>query len=363
MNKIHKAIDEIKLNENDKEKIYENIMDKYNEKKNTFSFTKILRYASIVVIVSIFSIGSVYVFSKIFNWDNNFLNFFYFSKEEAEINNFPVSVINKEIDIDDAVISIKQGTIFNNDTYLLLNVKFKKALSEQELDSWTLYHGIGLVIDNEINYGIIEVKDINKDKTEAIMVACINTDKSLKLNQEIEIRVQYDYNVILEDDGSGIGDFKKNKSIAWKVDILPITSEYNYVFNDKIYVKENNDIKIYPTNINITPIGVYLNINIETDIEDLSDDELVKFDKDVVINFSDGKEIKLNIIPADDSFVHGRNIIGEDKDKDGKDIKTVSLAWESLYSNNNYTKYKFNLLDVNNLKSITIGDKFIDLNK
>lgn len=363
MNKIHESIDKIKLNENDKERMYENIMNKYNEKKKIFNFNILLRYAAIVLIVSIFSIGSVYAFVKIFNWDNNFLNFFNFSKEEAETNNFPVSDINKEIEIDDAVINIKQATIFNNDTYLLLNVKFKKALTERELENWHMIHAIGLVIDNEFNGGFIEIKDVNQERTEAIMIVCINTDKPLKLNQEVDLRISYDYYEILEEDGSGMGDFKKNKSIAWKVDIKPTTSEYNYTFNDKIYVKENNDIKIYPTSIRITPIGIYLNINLETNIEDLSDDELVKFDKDIIVNFSDGKEIELNIIPEDDSFVHGRNIIGEDKDKDGKDIKTINLSWESIYTTNNYSKYKFNLLDVNNLKSITIGDKIIELNK
>ena len=338
-------------------------MNKYNEKKNIFSFNKLLRYASIILIVSIFSIGSVYALTKIFDWDNDLLKFFNFTKEETEINNFEVSNIEKTVEIDDCTIEVKQATVFNNDTYLLLNVKFKKALTTNELENWTMIHGIGLIIENKLNDGFIEITSINEEKTEAIMVVPINTDKHLKLNDDVKIKFSYDYYETSFDDGSSMGDFKQNKMLDWTVDINPLNKKIDYTFKDKIYLKDNELIKIYPTNISITPIGIYLKIRLDSSIEDLTDDKLVKFDKDIVINFNDGKQIKINSIIDEDTIVKGRNIIAYDKDENGNTFRFMNLSWESIYSRNNYSKYNLNLLDVKNIKNIIIGDKIIELEK
>lgn len=367
MNKIYKSIDSIKLNDTDKEKMYNNILKQANNKKSIFSFNKVLRFATIIISVCILGLGSVYAMVKIFNWDNKFLEYFGITQEEAEQHNLENSEINESIKINDMNIIIKQATIFNDTTYLLLDVKFdspKEILNVELNDSpLEILYGIQITKDNKEYFGNYRFIELNQDKTEGIIIAEIDTESQIKKGDKISIDFLYNtYEEGPDENGTYTKYYKDKKSIDWTIDINTNNNKIYHNFEEKIYVKNNNDIKIYPTDITITPIDITLDITLDTNLNEIPDEKL-KFDQTININFKDGKTIKLNSIEEDGTSAQGSNIIGEDTDKNGNRIKSMSLHWDNIFTTNSYSKYEFNIIDINNIKDIQIGDKIFEINQ
>ena len=80
MNKIKKEFEKVKLSENAKIELYNNILNK-TKKRNSF-IPKLINAFAIVVLIFIIGIGGVYAASRIFGFDFNFLNVFGYNEEE-----------------------------------------------------------------------------------------------------------------------------------------------------------------------------------------------------------------------------------------------------------------------------------------
>lgn len=365
MNKLYKSMDDIKLADDDKKRMYNNILEKSINNKKVFNFNLVLRFAAIVMLVGIFSAGSVYAMVKIFNWDNKFLGFFGMSQEETEKHSLENSEINKSIKIDDMNITIKQATVFDKTIYFLFDITFdnprEKLRVGDEDYSFDALCGIKIIKGSIEEPGNLYYVNVNDEKTNAVVVASFVLDDALKKGDNIKIGFLTNYIEETYADGSGYGYCQDEYSIDWTVDIDGNNKKLAYDFNGKTYVKNNDIIKIYPTRLTVTSIDVTLDLIIETDLS-LIDDEYLKFDNTININFNDGKVMELNSIPDDDTHVHGSNILGADIDDNGNEVKIMSLVWDNLLSSNGYIKSGFNIIDVDNIKNIQIGNNIFELN-
>lgn len=368
MNKIYKSIDNIKLSDKDKQKMYNNIMKQSNNKKNVFSFNKFLRFAAIVMTVCIFSAGSVYAMAKIFNWDNKFLSFLGINQEDAEKHNLENSEINKSIKINDMNITIKQATLFDKTMYLLLDVEFDNSKEILDIENKDyipeVLCGIKITNGNKQYYGSFQYVEVNEEKTNVIVVASIDVDNNIKKGDNIKIGFLTNYVEIENEDGSAVGYCKDEQSLDWTVDITGNNEKLVYEFEETYYLKNNDDIKTYPIKITITPIEIKLELALETDLElsDISDDNL-RFDEDININFNDGNTIKLNSIDESGKEAQGTGMLGYDENQENLNTKYMTLVWDNLFSFHNFSKLGVSIIDINNIKNIQIGDKTFELNK
>lgn len=366
MNKIYKSIDDIKLSDRDKKRMYNNIMEQSMSKKRSFGFKSVLRFVAIVMAICIFSFGSVYAMVKIFNWDSKFLEFFGINQEEVEKHNLENSEINKSIKIDDMNITIKQATMFDKTMYFLLDVTFDnpKEILDIENNNSTLDVLCGIKITKETveEYGNLHYVKLNDEKTNVIVVASIDLEETIKKGDNIKIGFLTNYIEETYDDGSGYGYCQDEYNVDWTVDIDGNNEKIVYDFNEKVYVKNDDIIKIYPTRLTITSIDVTLDLILETDLSSI-DDEYLRFDNAVNINFNVGKAITLNGVSDDDTYVHGSNIMGVNIDDNGNEVKGMSLVWDNLLNPNNYTKSGLAIIDIENIKNIQIGNNVFELNK
>lgn len=368
MNKIYKSIDNIKLNDTTKEKMYNNILKQANNKKSIFSFNKVLRFAAIVIAICIFSVGSVYAMAKIFNWDNKFLGFLGIDQEEAEKHNLENSEVNKSIKIDDMNITIKQVTLFDNTMYLLLDVKFdnpKEPLDiENKDDIPEVLCGIKITKLDKEYYGNFQYVEVNQEKTDVVVVASIDVENNIKKGDNIKIGFLTNYVETEKEDDSAIGYCKDEQSLDWTVDITGNNEKLVYEFEETYYLKNNDDIKTHPIKITITPIKIKLELAMETDLElsDISDDNL-RFDENINIKFNDGNTIKLNSIDENGKHAQGTGVLGYDESQENLNTKYMTVVWDNLFSFHNFSKLGVSIIDVNNIKNIQIGDKIFEITK
>lgn len=357
MNKIKQTIDDIKLNEQDKRKIFNNIVASKKEKTSIFNFKLVIRFATIVLAIGIFSYTSVYAAAKIFNWSNKFLNFLGISSEEAEVNNLKNSEIGKSLKIDNMNITVNQASIFGEYIYVYITYNFEKLTEETTLESLNEnFISLSLKANNEEFYGDHNFIELDKTTKQATAISYIHIEDKIKNGDPIELVFNTDYVEETFEDGSSIGMFTTENIIEWTAEILPNKEYIINDFNKEIYLKNNDDIKIQPSKLTITPIDIKLELNIYTDIE-YPEDKQLKFENTVDINFKDGTKIKLNSIYEDGKMVMGSSNWGGTDDNSTK--KTMILSYSNIYDSNFYTKYDLNFIKTDDIMNIQIGDTII----
>lgn len=366
MNKLYKSIDDIKLTDDDKKRMYNNIMEQSISKKSSFDFRIFLRYAAIVMLVGIFSVGSVYAMAKIFNWDDKFLGFFEISQEETEKYDLEISEINKSIKIGDMNIVIKQATMFDKKVYFLLDITFDNpketlAIGDRHFSFDAPICSIEITRGADADFGSLRYVYVNDEKTNAVAVAYIYVEDTVKKGDNIKIGFLTNYIEEKYEDGSSMGYCQDKQSVDWVVDIDGNNGKVVYEFEKKYYLKNNDVIKIYPMKITITPIDINLDLILNTDLEFTSDilDENLKFDEDIKIVFNDGTCFILNSIDENGKYAQGTELISYDI----KEEKHMSLVWDNMYSFYDFSNIGFSIIDVDNIKNIQIGNNIFELNK
>lgn len=366
MNKIYKSIDDIKLSDKDKKRIYDNILEQSNNRKSVFGFGSVFRFAIIMIAIGVFSVGSVYAMAKIFNWDDKFLDFFDFGQEEAQQYNLEISQINKSIQIDDMNVTIKQATIFDRTVYFLLDVKFDEPNElldiENNDDIPEVLCGIKLTKANDKYYGNFQYVKVNDEKTNVIVVASINVDENIEKGDDFSISILTDYIENINLDGSAVGECKNEHQVDWIVDTNSNNKKVVHNFDEKYYLKNNEDIKMYPTKMTISPIEIKLELMVETktELSELSEYNL-KFDDNIIVNFNDGGVIKLNSIDKNGKYAQGTDMWSYEEGVDDADAKHMTLVWDNLFSFHDFSNIEFSIIDVNNIKNIQIGDNVFEI--
>lgn len=322
-----------------------------------FNFKSVIRFATIILTIGIFSYTSVYAAVRIFNWDNNFLNFLGISTEEAETNNLKNSEVEKSIKVDNMNITVNQVSIFGKYIYIYLTYIFDDFKEEPNLESLN-ENLISLSIrsnDEEFfgSHNFIKLDKVNKQAT---AISYIHIENKIKNRDELELVFNTDYTEEFFEDGSSVGKFTTQSTVGWTAEILPNKKYVINDFNKEIYLKNNDIIKIQPIKLTITTIDIELEINLYTVLEDPEDEDL-KFDNTVNINFKDGSIIKLNSIYNDGKLVMGTSNWGFDDEEPNK--KTMILSYSNTYDSNFYSKYNLNFINVDDIVSIQVGNTII----
>ncbi len=345
-----------------KERIYNNIMNK--SYRINFSLKKAISMVAIIIAIIIFSVGTVYAASKIFNWDKEFLNFFGISSEDAEKINLKNNEVDLSVKVDNVDINIKEITVIEDKMYLLMDYKFDTKTDWLEVGSYPFEKMCFVSITKdgmEELFGNLDIIYVNDDKTAAVVVGKIYSEDKIKNNDKIKFNFETSYYFTADNPSDplsgGTGSCNDRTSLEWTVDIDMNTDKIAYEFDKDIYLKDTNELKILPKKVTINPIEIRLELNLYFDGDSLNYSNFdSKFDKTVDIIFKDGKAINLSNEYDDTTLVKGSNIIGEDTDKDGNKIRVMVLTYDNTFTVNNYSKYDFKLLDVKNISKIKVGD-------
>jgi len=367
-NKIYDAIDMIKLNEGDKERMYNNIIEKNKKGGRVSIFRKVAQMAAVAVFVFVVTIGSVYAMAKIFNWDSNLLEFFGINEKDVEKSGIDSTEVNESSTKDDMTVVVKQLVSINNVWYATMEINYAKPNNELNMmNTEKIFCNAWLVTDKseEFVWGFVEILSINEDKTKAIVVVRYEDEEIMKLidnNSTVKFQFAIGERVYTEN----VGVCPENHiEIEWFTkELVTNNSKFDYVF-DNIFVKDTKEVVIGVNTLKVTPVDIKLSLRLygleNREFVSLTDDEL-KFEKTVDIVFKDKTVIKLDGYYDDSSkLVQGSNRVGRENDTD--DYYVMELTYSNMLTQNPYSDVEFKLIDVDNIEKIVIGDMVFEVNK
>ena len=370
--KIYDSIDGIKVSERDKERFYNNIMEKEKETKtNGFGFRKFAKGMLIAVLIFTLTAGTVYAAAKIFNWDKELLDFFGISEKDVEDAGIEPTELTKTVKRDGMTIAINQLLSIDKTWYTMLEITYDKpnAALDKKDDNTLFCHAL---LETEqakkledMAWGYVEILSINEDKTKVKAVVYYLDDEVMPLIKDGDT-VKFRYSIgetiwTTEEDGSGVGVCPDNyMDIEWEVEnLVDNNSKYEHKF-ENIIVKKEGTLEIKPKSIKVTPVDIKLDLRIYGYNSDEFGDEQLTFDNTIDLVFKDGTVIKLNGFYGDESrLVHGSNFVGKENESD--DFHVMTLSYDNMATNNPYSEVDFKLIDVDSLEKLVIGDKTIEV--
>ena len=367
-NKIYDAIDMIKLNEGDKEKMYNNIIEKNKKVRSVSIFRKVASLVAVAMLVFVVTVGSVYAMAKIFNWDSELLEFFGINEKDVEKSGIDTTPINESSTKDDMTVVVKQLVSINNVWYANMEINYDKPNNKLNMmDAETVFCNAWLVTDKseESVWGSVEILSINEDKTKVVVVVRYEDEEVMKLlDNESTVEFHFAIGERVYTDNVGICP-ENHLEIEWHTEkLVTNNSKFDYVF-DNIFVKDTKEIKIGLNTLEVTPIDINLSLRLygleDREFVSLSDDE-IKFEKTVDLVFKDGTVIKLDSYYDDPSkLVQGSNRVGKENEND--DFYMMVLTYSNMMTQNPYSDVEFKLIDVDNLEKIIVGEMVFEVNK
>lgn len=325
MNKFKKTIDKIELDETEKRKILNNIL---NHKKKSFSFnTFVLKFATFVL-ASTLVIGSSYALVKYFKLDNKIKDLFDLNDKVA--NDIEGSDINISKKYEDLTINILQTITSENNLYIRLDLIGK--------------NGKKYISNKLLNENFINEDDIERTEYDDGMIEYFFNNQSyesvgMTLLDEKENITSY----LLE--------FSFVKSFNGGIYALRIYTENDKAYDITFNIEKNNS-KTIKKEISKT---IYNKNNLKLKTNYIS------------INYNN---VTLNYNVNDENIFSNLEAYGEQfescklKYKDNKIENLVLIINKSQNNDGSYNSifgYKNNFIDLDNVKSIIINNTEFEL--
>lgn len=324
MNKFKEAINKIEINEWDRKRMLNNILNnqKIEKKFNYNSF--IMKFALFLLIFVLFS-GTCYAVVKIFNFDEKFKAWYGITDEELDNYGVSGNDINIIKDFDDATITINQSILDEKEVYLMVEIKGKKEpiylgdayLAKVEKTDESIFDNEQNIYD-DIDYCISKVifgctsrglSRINEEKNTNGYAISFSVDGKLENSQPVILR-------LISDEKIYDISFTLNKN-----DIKTKIIEVNEI------VYNENEIEARIKEIHLTPFRVVVYLEYNKDVELLTDDEreLIThtiFDsyESTYVVYKDGTKEELTLFGP--TLVVADGVYGESEAK-VKDIETI----------------------------------------
>lgn len=294
MSKFKNSIDKISLDENDKRRILNNILN-HKEEKRSFSFNRFALAACTFIIAFSLTIGTGYAFVKYFNLDTKFKEMFNIDDEVAE--KIDGNEINVKKEFENMTINILQSIVTENTIYIRLDIEGKKEL--QYLQAGLLSYGNkfdeSIINITKYDDGSIEFNTNEKAPYESHGMSLID-DGEYNNTLKNSYLLSFDYPNL-----NNLGDmtlrlyFDENlyHDISFKID-------KNNIHQKKIKINKNIQSKnnlIMKTNfISISTYSIIINYNVN-DFSILSNfEEYGEQFTNITLNYKDGTSEQLYII-------------------------------------------------------------------
>lgn len=316
MDKFKEKMEEIEMNQFDKERILNNITeyaDKKSKRRSVLTFKKLtVRFAAFIM--SIIAVAStVYATIKIFNIDEKLSAFFGKNSDELKEIGISASDVSKTYETEDAIITVNQTVIDEKEIYISLDIDGKKEpIYIEEIktsDEQNIFgaYSVGFQLieeyDNHVSYvlnssinGVIE----NDTVITATLYMSNNTSANIKFN--------------VSKNDMKVKEIKTNAII------------YN-----------NENIIATVTAIRITPLHIIFDIEYNVDLNTLDENTIMKL-REEIYDYSDYRETYFTL-------TNGR-------------VQPIALWCNSVETMlSPYTAYAQDLqiINIEELKSVTIN--------
>ena len=257
MNKIKKEYNNIKLSENEKNELFNSIINK--TKKRYGFMPKLINAFAIIVLIFIIGISGVYAASRIFGFDFNFLNVFGYNEEELEEKGIESEIVDLSVMDGDKKIEITNIIFDGNKIDLFIDLTNING-------SW-----FGLLKDGKSIVKSSVVTNLSKlengtKKGENIESIMINFEVDRELNNGDIVTLVYKgsplTNSYKEYDKNLMVDIKLNGTITKKLHIETTGAKFE---------KDKKEYNIY--DVKVSPMSVTVSFECSSDFYDFEFDE------------------------------------------------------------------------------------------
>lgn len=325
MNKIDEIIgikeednlldNETPLNIDEKQRILKMTMEKMNPNKTkTFSKKKLL----VGILVATMMVGTVAMANEYFelNLDNSLSDYLGINKHNEQLNGAGVS-INKSVTDNNLKLNIRETLGDKHSLYILIDVETPKDIIIPEYACFEQMD-INLKKSASAGWGISDLEDNNHSDNKKSYIISYSTEGKLKGNN---VTLDFkDFGYYSEQGDKFIPLVNGNWKISWELDYIDVSKEITV--NRFVSGKDN---KYFITKVNSSPISISANI-------------IGKNNGDLMI-----QEVALK-----DGTIY--------TDKDFSSSSSSS-SFLKAFTNVEFKK----VIDVNQVKSITIDGKLIEL--
>ncbi len=323
MSKFTKTIDKIELNQQDKEKILNTILN--NKKEKTFYFkTFMIRFATFIIGFVLLS-SSVYALAKVFHFDEKFKEWFSMSDEELISKGVTGNDVNIKKEFSDAIITINQTVLDEKEIYIMIEIVGKEKNIGIEEAHLSLGNTFEENIDDEnsdkcnktfgcYSEGFGLIKEEEKLNGYALN---FSIDKKLQQTQLVTLRLisnetYYDITFSLQ----------KNEIKSKKINCNKI------VYNEK-------NVTATVKEFQITPFRIIMNLQFNKEENSLTDKEQESILKTI---FNDDMSNQAYVTFTDGST--------QEIKFEGRNLNTVEAT---------FGKNEEAIIDIDTIKSITIN--------
>ena len=329
MNKFKETIDKIELQEGEKRKMLNNILNHKKEKQYK-ARPFVLKFA-IFVIGFILLSGSCYALVKILKFDEHFKWLYDKNDEELEKAGIQGTDVNLIKDFDDITVTIKQTILDDTEVYIMLFIKDKKGtfnLTDFFLSPGKTFNEKIIDDDYMLNYCKYDIK-----------IGCVtkgmasDDEKGLMLTFSVDEKITDSKDVVLR-----LTNESKNYDIPFTITENDMK---NKIVNVNKVVYNKNDVVATLKTIKLTPFKVIFTMDYNKNINDISEKVTEEISEDVFNDSADGH----NFITFDDGTTMELKVWGQDM---------ITVEGE-------FGQSKAEIVDIDTIKSFTINNNVIEV--
>ena len=329
MNKFKETIDKIELQEGEKRKMLNNILNHKKEKQYK-ARPFVLKFA-IFVIGFILLSGSCYALVKILKFDEHFKWLYDKNDEELEQAGVQGTDLNLTKDFDDITVTIKQTILDDTEVYIMLFIKDK--IGTFNLTDYFLSPG------KTFNENITDDNYMTDYCHSDIKIGCVtkgmanDDEKGLMLNFSIDEKITDSQNVVLR-----LTNESKNYDIPFTITKNDMKNKIIDV-NKVVYNK--NDVVATLKTIKLTPFKVIFTMDYNKNPDEISEKVIEDISEDVFNDSADGH----NFITFNDGTTMELKVWGQEM---------ITVEGEFGESN-------AEIVDIDTIKSFTINNIVIEV--
>lgn len=312
---------DLPLNQDEKQRILQMTVDKIsvNSTKKHKGKKVIISILIATMMISTIAMANEYF---VLNLDNRLLNYLGIDKSNRSLNGAD-AYINKTIEDDNLKINIKQSLGDKNSVYILLEVETSKNINIKDkntLNREMQFEQVDINLDKRSSSGwsISSLADENPNDNKLNFLISYSSDKKIN-GRKITLDFQ-DFGYYSDEDGKFVPLVNGNWKVSWKLDYKDVSKEI--IVNRTIKI---NDNKYFITSVNISPICASAN--------------LISRNRD---------NINIEKVTLKD----GTQYTGGDFISGGTSSSLLKISTRIGFSK---------VIDVSQVKSITIGNKTVEL--
>lgn len=312
---------DLPLNQNEKQRILQMTVDKIsvNSTKKHKGKKVIISILIATMMISTIAMANEYF---VLNLDNRLLNYLGIDKSNRSLSRAD-AYINKTIEDDNLKINIKQSLGDKNSVYILLEVETSKNINIKDkntLNREMQFEQVDINLDKRSSSGwsISSLADENPNDNKLNFLISYSSDKKIN-GRKITLDFQ-NFGYYSDEDGKFVPLVNGNWKVSWKLDYKDVSKEI--IVNRTIKI---NDNKYFITSVNISPIFASAN--------------LISRNRD---------NINIEKVTLKD----GTQYTGGDFISGGTSSSLLKISTRIGFSK---------VIDVSQVKSITIGNKTVEL--